>query len=1192
MATYNNGVDTVPTPNSTNIIESNAVAVHGNALDISELNKNGSTLATYTSLSEALAAVPASVQRGGMSIKFIQLTPATYSVVKTEGLTEQPTGTEVQEVLVIGTGTYTAEQLSGITLPTSVGNSVTYWMAVSETVDEQEVTTYTTWIISYASAESQEYVQYRLMKTSWSNGIGDWQGIDKEPTVGSNNLVKSGGIADAIGRIFLYADAPERMKNSISELYFPNTYNYIPKITCYNGAASINLFIDGHSTVSVVAKTEYLRNNNIIYPFIITKTDGENYQIGETIGYIVFDDVDTFRVNDGNSIHKDLYLPYVTKLSNFPIIAAFLEKNIDISRLNTKFYKNQISSVPVKYEQGLMMLFIDTNVLPIIFLSTKCYNSGFYAYYKTAASDELIQLNNINLTEINNYDKINLVKDDIVVGYVVFKDKSKFINSPTSDSSYEMNLDLVTNHAFNTIIPNKAISLDAFELSVFDNEPTAGSKNLVKSGSILTSLVNIGKYLKFYDTINKYSVIYEKCLLDVFIDVTKFDVTISTIDLTSYSNKAYVTINKDLSSQISIIVILGSRYVDKQIIPIIYSDIVVGYIVFKDIATFKATQYGGICKLNIAYVTSQLLHHSEAFEPLADKSVTDDKLADKAVTKRSIGFRFFSDTDAISNAYEEGLLDCYVDNSLFAISVLKIWCYNNGLYVLCTLDGENIYLFRGFSFSNVINYEPINLVYNNVIVGYICFSDKSKFTNNNTGSSKTLDLEIVTSMKDLYHSNSFFATKHIGDIINTRLSENLSIVLPDVVYAIVGTELNLWNDTICYCINRGLHTPINYSVSWKCNIGKITSRCYRLKATATQTGNYTLTCRVYDVTGVLAATKTISLRVISKDALQEEKKIVFFGDSTGGSTASALYANFHDTERFSGIAPTMLGSRGGSNVRYDAVGGYSWADYGGPGRAAFRCVVENAPAIPLNAKYTNNGFTWEVVEVNVTDGSGNILITKDSTTYTDHPTSSGTLVAVTPGVSDISYTSYENAPANPLWDSSLNDGEGGLSIEHYKSVIGLASTDKIDAVSFFLGLNGNQSNDVIVSYIKELYNTFVADNSDCKFIIGIITASNSEDGFGVNYGASIPSAEAMSKYDRFNKLYLSLLNDTSLSNLRICPAGNEIDRYYGYILSERAVSDRNTTVEKYHSNAVHPGSSGYAQFGDAFFASYIGVLTE
>ena len=48
------------------------------------------------------------------------------------------------------------------------------------------------------SSSDNKYVQYRLMSTTWSTAVADWQGVDDEPTVGSDNLVKSGGVADAI----------------------------------------------------------------------------------------------------------------------------------------------------------------------------------------------------------------------------------------------------------------------------------------------------------------------------------------------------------------------------------------------------------------------------------------------------------------------------------------------------------------------------------------------------------------------------------------------------------------------------------------------------------------------------------------------------------------------------------------------------------------------------------------------------------------------------------------------------------------------------------------------------------------------------------------------------------------------------------------------------------------------------------
>lgn len=48
--------------------------------------------------------------------------------------------------------------------------------------------------IQYIDEDSQEYVQYRLMATIWSINVKDWQGVDDEPTAGSDNLIKSGGV--------------------------------------------------------------------------------------------------------------------------------------------------------------------------------------------------------------------------------------------------------------------------------------------------------------------------------------------------------------------------------------------------------------------------------------------------------------------------------------------------------------------------------------------------------------------------------------------------------------------------------------------------------------------------------------------------------------------------------------------------------------------------------------------------------------------------------------------------------------------------------------------------------------------------------------------------------------------------------------------------------------------------------------
>ena len=78
MATYTITPTDIPIVGSTDVITAGGVANHGSAFDISEYNKSNSTLATYADLAAALAAVPSSVQKGGMSIKFVQTYDNTY----------------------------------------------------------------------------------------------------------------------------------------------------------------------------------------------------------------------------------------------------------------------------------------------------------------------------------------------------------------------------------------------------------------------------------------------------------------------------------------------------------------------------------------------------------------------------------------------------------------------------------------------------------------------------------------------------------------------------------------------------------------------------------------------------------------------------------------------------------------------------------------------------------------------------------------------------------------------------------------------------------------------------------------------------------------------------------------------------------------------------------------------------------
>ena len=167
---------------------------NGSIFDLSSYNNN----TVYANLSAALLAmnnVETAYKQGGINIKFIQEFLAQYSLIKATS-SEQPSGTQIYTDPSIDSGTYIASQLSAFSiLPTSTGsvNAITYWMEVSG-----DATTYVFWTITLIQTDSNEYVQYRLMKNSWSTDISDWQGMDNDPTPLSKNLVESGGVKNQL----------------------------------------------------------------------------------------------------------------------------------------------------------------------------------------------------------------------------------------------------------------------------------------------------------------------------------------------------------------------------------------------------------------------------------------------------------------------------------------------------------------------------------------------------------------------------------------------------------------------------------------------------------------------------------------------------------------------------------------------------------------------------------------------------------------------------------------------------------------------------------------------------------------------------------------------------------------------------------------------------------------------------------
>lgn len=286
----------------------------------------------------------------------------------------------------------------------------------------------------------------------------------------------------------------------------------------------------------------------------------------------------------------------------------------------------------------------------------------------------------------------------------------------------------------------------------------------------------------------------------------------------------------------------------------------------------------------------------------------------------------------------------------------------------------------------------------------------------------------------------------------------------------------------------------------------------------------------------------------------------------------------------------MLGEFHEGDCGYEAVGGYGWWEYATAGRNAWRVDVTGVTSVALGSIYkdTNNHY-FSVVEVNLNAGTGNLRLIQSSIGYGSLVIPTGILTKYSGGGDDtISYTNGVLESANPLWYN------GALNFSHYRtSILGLSQDEKLDAVFFQLGINGAEDVETVLGYINSLYDAFINDNPNGKFVVGLIpSAGNTVSGSGANYGASNNTADYLKRNYERCLLYLSLMQDATRPNYRVSAQRLNVDRYYGYALSSFPISARYAETVERHINYVHPDTSGYQQIADMLLPAYIGVLTE
>lgn len=168
------------------------------------------------------------------------------------------------------------------------------------------------------------------------------------------------------------------------------------------------------------------------------------------------------------------------------------------------------------------------------------------------------------------------------------------------------------------------------------------------------------------------------------------------------------------------------------------------------------------------------------------------------------------------------------------------------------------------------------------------------------------------------------------EILNLSTSKqdyfNPMLSIPSNIYAVVGTEMNLWYDALILSNDNGLLSPSSYRIDVVCAKGTVTERCFRINAVSGDVGSYPLTINVYDVNKKIVDSKTITLNIKAYVSPVSVKNILRVGDSlTAANTISVTTQSKFST--LGGNVPLFVGSKGTAPAKHEGIGGKRYLDF-------------------------------------------------------------------------------------------------------------------------------------------------------------------------------------------------------------------------------------------------------------------------
>lgn len=454
---------------------------------------------------------------------------------------------------------------------------------------------------------------------------------------------------------------------------------------------------------------------------------------------------------------------------------------------------------------------------------------------------------------------------------------------------------------------------------------------------------------------------------------------------------------------------------------------------------------------------------------------------------------------------------------------------------------------------------------------------------------KRIDKEVQDISKKLTDGNEIFRpTLNIGSTL----------------YAIVGDTMQIFKDSIVDSFGN------NYICKFECVKGRQYPRYWEYTPTASDIGETTLKISLVNASGNVIDEKTVSL--ITKQASNTKKNVLNIGDSTmaNGEIPIELSRRLKGTN---GVASTpsplslsninVVGrlKNTDNSVGWEGTGGWTYSTYISSGSKAVRFVVNNASAITvgdlirIDATNTYGYYQFQVAEVNVSNGTGNIRAVFHTTAYTEDfasKVSTSGAIKNTSGSIVGQYTSCSVESYQPFWNSETNSFDITSYVRTYCG-------GSVDFVFILLGINSlykmspwsDTSN--IMSQCKTLLRNIHTQLPSAKVLLSTNHLVSQNGGLGANYDCRT----SFGQFDvstinhllfEMNKKYYTLENDSEFSGyVKVVNTHAQFDAENAFPSMEKNVNTRATKKESVGTNGVHPTNSGYWQIADAEFRALL-----